>query len=181
MWRGPRVHGRLERSCSRSEPDPVRRLQLCGEADQLDIGTSTGRSWSTGRGRLAFVDLQVPALMTPEINEPGDARRITRAVRRMRRLAFSPPKQYLPCAHFNLAKRNLAQTALQSQTNFDIARWPRTADQHACPWLVDRVDQPYSGRFLRSMRIRRYGRRRAARPLYGNVISLCKFRQTGKP
>ena len=72
------------------------------------------------------------------------------------------------------------QEVSQSQINLDIARWFGTADQQVTwgwwlQWIGLIFDSPSDQRALAGM-----ADPRAARPLYGNVASLCEFQQTGK-
>jgi hypothetical protein len=79
------------------------------------------------------------------------------------------------------ALKKRRQSALRSQINFDIAGGPRTTDQHVArswwlQWIRVIVDSSSDQCALAGM-----AHPCAARPLYGNVASFCKFQQTGKP
>jgi hypothetical protein len=81
---------------------------------------------------------------------------------------------------FDLAKE-IPSGVLQSQVNLDIARRRGTADQHVArgwrlEWIGLIVDGSSDQCALAGM-----ADPCAARPLYGNVASFCKFQQTGKP
>jgi hypothetical protein len=81
---------------------------------------------------------------------------------------------------FDLAKE-CRQLSSQSQINFDIAGRRRTTDQHIpggwrLEWIRLIVDTASDQCALAGM-----ADPCAARPLYGNVASFCKFQQTGKP